>query len=75
MIDNLNTANIAKKPAKTANTPAKERTCYSVEELMIMLDVCRNTLMKLIRRNEFPCYKICGVYYIPKKSFDEWLDS
>lgn len=70
MTEKFTAANSANK---LANPPAKERTCYSLEDLMIMLDVCRNTLMKLISRNEFPCYKICGVYYIPKKNFDQWL--
>lgn len=52
-----------------------ERKCYSLEEVIVMLDVCRNTLMKLIRGNEFPYLKIGGVYRIPKESFDRWLDS
>ena len=34
-----------------------ERKCYSLEEVMVMLDVCRNTLMKLIRGNEFPYFE------------------
>lgn len=72
MIYNSNTAKIAAN--NTAKKITNERTCYSLEDLMIMLDVCRNTLMKLISRNEFPCYKICGVYYIPKISFDQWLN-
>ena len=43
-----------------------ERKCYSLEEVMVMLDVCRNTLMKLIRGNEFPYLKLGGVDAIIK---------
>ena len=51
------------------------KKCYTLDELMIMLDVSRNTLMKLIRQNEFPYLKLGGVYRVPKESFDKWLDS
>lgn len=51
------------------------KTCYTIEEVMVMLDVCRNSLMKLIRRNEFLYLKLGGRYFIPKESFDLWLDS
>lgn len=51
------------------------KKCYTLDELMVMLNISRNTLMKLIRQNEFPCLKLGGVYRIPKESFDRWLDS
>ena len=53
----------------------KGKKCYTLDELMIMLEISRNTLMKLIRKNEFPYLKLGGVYRIPKESFDRWLDS
>ena len=59
----------------TMTRQENERKCCSLEEVMVMLDVCRNTLMKLIRGNEFPYLKLGGVYRIPKESFDRWLDS
>ena len=51
------------------------KKCYTLDELMVMLDISRNTLMKLIRQNEFPYLKLGGVYRIPKESFDRWLNS
>ena len=51
------------------------KKCYTLDELMVMLNISRNTLMKLIRQNEFPYLKLGGVYRVPKESFDKWLDS
>ena len=53
------------------NTGSK---CYTLEDLMLMLDISRNTLMKLLRRNEFPWFKVGTSYRIPKEAFNTWLN-
>ena len=51
-----------------------ESKCYTLEDLMLMLDISRNTLMKLLRRNEFPWFKVGTSYRIPKEAFNTWLN-
>lgn len=51
-----------------------EKRCYTIEELMIMMDVSRNTVTKLLKAHEFSWFKIGSTYRISRKSFDEWLD-
>ena len=61
-----------------ADSPAAipEKRCYNVEELQIILSVSRQTVYKLIHRNQFRSFQIDGgKWRISKKSFDEWLDS
>ena len=48
--------------------------CYTLEDLMLMLDISRNTLMKLLCRNEFPWFKVGTSYRIPKEAFNTWLN-
>ena len=50
-----------------------ESKCYTLEDLMLMLDISRNTLMKLLRRNEFTWFKVGTSYRIPKEAFNTWL--
>ena len=51
-----------------------ESKCYTLEDLMLMLDISRNTLMKLLRRNEFTWFKVGTSYRIPKEAFNRWLN-
>lgn len=48
---------------------------YSVEEVMQMLDVARQTVYKLIKQGCFQAVMIENGYRIMKDSFDKWLDN
>lgn len=59
---------------KEFNTISKR--CYTVEDLQKILCVSRPTVYNLLKKNEFRWLQIGGgKYRIPKKSFDDWLDS
>jgi excisionase family DNA binding protein len=49
--------------------------CYTVQDLQDILGVGRKSVYALLQRNEFRWIRIGAVYRIPKKSFDEWLES
>ena len=52
-----------------------EKRCYTVDELMLILDCGRRTVYDLLKRNEVRYVKLGGSgYRISRKSFDEWLD-
>ena len=55
--------------------PLEEKRCYTVMDLRRILGVSRPTVYELLKRKEFRWILIAGKYRIPKKSFDEWLDS
>lgn len=48
---------------------------YSVEEVMQMLDVARQTVYKLIKQGCFQAVMLENGYRIMKDSFDKWLDT
>ena len=48
---------------------------YTVQDLQDILGVSRGSVYQLLRRNEFRWIRIGSGYRIPKKSFDEWLES
>lgn len=54
---------------------AIEKRVYTVEEIMTILDICKNTAYALVTSNVFHSVKIGGHYRISKKSFDAWLES
>ena len=49
--------------------------CYTVQDLQDILGVGRKSVYGLLQRNEFRWIRVGAVYRIPKKSFDEWLES
>ena len=52
-----------------------EKRCYTVDDLMLILECSRHTVYELLKKNEFRCVKLGGRgYRISRKSFDEWLD-
>lgn len=51
-----------------------EKRCYSVKELQDILEISRQSVYELLKRQEFRWVMIGGKYRISKKSFDEWLD-
>ncbi len=54
-----------------------ENRCYTPEDLMVILNAGRNTVYKLIKENQFRSIRLGkrGGIRIPKKSFDEWLET
>lgn len=56
------------------NSKPTEKKCYTVEDIMGILNVGRKAVYGLIRRNAFPAIRIAGVgYRVPKDSFSAWL--
>lgn len=52
-----------------------EKRCYTVDDLMLILECGRRTVYDLLKKNEFRYIKLGGSgYRISRKSFDEWLD-
>lgn len=51
------------------------RRCYTVEDLMFMLNLSRGLVYELLHQKRFKWFRVGkGKYRISKKSFDEWLD-
>ena len=55
--------------------PSSGNRCYTVQNLQDILGVGRKSVYGLLQRNEFRWIRVGSVYRIPKKSFDEWLES
>ena len=55
--------------------PSSGNRCYTVQDLQDILDVGRKSVYGLLQRNEFRWIRVGAVYRIPKKSFDDWLES
>ena len=55
--------------------PSSGNRCYTVQDLQDILGVGRKSIYSLLKRNEFRWIQVGAVYRIPKKSFDDWLDS
>lgn len=52
-----------------------EVRCYTVDDLMVILQCGRRAVYELLKRKEFRYIKISRIgYRISRKSFDEWLD-
>ena len=52
-----------------------EKRCYTVDDLMIILECGRRAIYDLLKKNEFRYIKLSRAgYRISRKSFDEWLD-
>lgn len=51
-----------------------EKKCYTVDDIMGILNVGRKAVYGLIHRKAFPAIRIAGVgYRVPKDSFSDWL--
>lgn len=59
---------------KKLNNSVSEKKSYSVDEVMQILGVVRQTVYKLILRGCFRAVVVDRSYRIIKASFDEWLD-
>ena len=53
----------------------EEKRCYTVTDIREILGVSRPTVYELLKRKEVRWILSAGKYRIPKKSFDEWLES
>ena len=52
----------------------KEKGCYTVDDVMEILDVGRKAVYSLIRRKAFPAIRIGSAgYRIPKDGFNAWM--
>lgn len=49
--------------------------CYTVQDLQDILGVGRKSVYSLLKRNEFRWIRVGAIYRIPKRNFDEWLES
>ena len=47
---------------------------YTVDDLTEMLGTSKNAVYCLLKKNYFRSIKIGGLYRIPKKGFDDWLE-
>lgn len=52
-----------------------EKRVYTVEEIMDILSIGKNTAYALVNSGVFHFVKVGGHYRISKKSFDRWLDN
>lgn len=48
---------------------------YTVEDIITILNIGKNTAYRLINEGRFPVKRIGVVIRIPKEPFDEWLRS
>jgi len=60
-------------PPASAGEKVLTNQCYTIEDIELVLDVSRPTVMKLLSMKEFRWIKVGNVYRISRNSFDEWL--
>jgi excisionase family DNA binding protein len=63
------------KTAEAEVSRRSEKRTYSVDDIMEILDIGRNTAYTLIKRNLFRSMKIGTQIRISRASFDNWLDN
>lgn len=51
-----------------------KRMCYTVPELHDILPLGRNSLYKLVSRNDFPKIRVGRKILIPIEGFTKWLE-
>ena len=56
------------------NTAIKGRGCYSVADVEKILEISRQSVYRLIKRNLFDAVRLNNKYRIKKESFDNWLE-
>lgn len=60
---------------KTKTEQVYEKRVYTVEEIMNILNIGKNTAYALVNSGVFHFVRVGGHYRISKKSFDNWLES
>lgn len=58
----------------TNNKITFEKRVYTVEDIMKILDIGKNSAYELVKSGAFHIVKIGGHFRISKKAFDEWLE-
>ena len=53
----------------------KGKGSYSINEICQILNICRDTAVKLIRSNVFESVRVGNRIRIVKSSFDAWLEN
>ena len=56
------------------NDMSENLKVYTVDDLTEMLGTSKNAVYCLLKKNYFRSIKIGGLYRIPKKGFDDWLE-
>ena len=64
-----------KQSGATDDSLGVEKRVYTVEEIMDILNIGKNTAYALVNSGVFHFVKVGGHYRISKKSFDKWLDN
>ena len=64
-----------KQSGSTDDSLGVEKRVYTVEEIMDILNIGKNTAYALVNSGVFHFVKVGGHYRISKKSFDQWLDN
>lgn len=64
-----------KQSGTTDDSLGVEKRVYTVEEIMDILNIGKNTAYALVNSGVFHFVKVGGHYRISKKSFDQWLDN
>lgn len=64
-----------KQSGATDDSLGVEKRVYTVEEIMDILNIGKNTAYTLVNSGVFHFVKVGGHYRISKKSFDQWLDN
>lgn len=63
------------QPNTSEYSSGYEKRVYTVEEIMDVLNIGKNTAYALVNSGVFHFVKVGGHYRISKKSFDRWLDN
>lgn len=60
----------------TEPKPVSQNRCYTVDDLVVMLGMCKKSVYELLKRKEFKWFQLGsgGRYRIVKDSFDHWLN-
>lgn len=56
-------------------SPTFEKRVYTIDEVMDILKIGKNTAYLLANSGKFRCVKVGGQYRISKRSFDHWLEN
>ncbi len=57
-----------------STTTGQAKRAYTVQEIMVILEIGRTTAYKFVHSGAFPVRKVNSRIRIPKAPFDEWFD-
>ena len=67
------TYEIPAEAAVSTGENVNTKKCYTIDEVSLILNLSRPSVMKLLRQQEFKWFKLGTTYRISKDSFEEWL--